>query len=67
KGETGRELDGRTYDSMPALSGRPMPSRNARVELARQVDRELASAFSDAPVIPAARLRARRAAAATAL
>ncbi len=66
KGETGRELGGRTYDEMPALSGRPMPSREVRVRMARDVDRALATAFSDAPVVPATRLRSRRAAATTA-
>ena len=60
KGKTGRELGGRTYDAMPTRSTRPMPSRETRMGLARDVERELAAAFSDEPIVPTRRLRARR-------
>ncbi|HWA24374.1 MAG TPA: phage Gp37/Gp68 family protein [Lacunisphaera sp.] len=59
KSETGRELDGRTHDAMPPRSQRPLMDRAARIQQARRTDAQLTE-FSDAPIIPAARVRARR-------
>jgi len=39
KSKAGRELDGRTYDEMPAITDRSMPSRARRLELVGEVRR----------------------------
>jgi protein gp37 len=42
KSETGRELDGRTYDEMPPLSSTPMLPPAARIEYIRKLELQLA-------------------------
>jgi protein gp37 len=37
KKETGRKLDGRTYDELPAISERPQPPREKRIELVKEI------------------------------
>ena len=50
KRKHGRLLNGRTYDEMPARSTTPIPSRAARLELARPVER-LAHGWPDSPLV----------------
>jgi protein gp37 len=45
KGAAGRELDGRTYDAMPARSQNPITSAQARLERMRELESRLAAVF----------------------
>jgi len=42
KSKAGRELDGRTYDEMPAIAERAMPSRARRLEMIVEVEQRCA-------------------------
>jgi protein gp37 len=56
KGKTGRLLNGRTYDGMPARSDARMPERGQRKRMAEVLDGEYVRQFRDAGVVPTIRL-----------
>jgi protein gp37 len=49
KSKAGRELDGRTYDEMPAVADRPTPLKRRRLEMIADVDRPLGIAACREP------------------
>lgn len=64
KSKSGRILNARTYDEMPARLSVAIPHRDQRRELAAAIECQVASQFCSAPIVPVRRLREKLATAA---